>query len=140
MTNAMPDFATHRLPTACDVLAPDGSEVRILLALDGGSAAHFRLAAGQVSFAVEHRTVSEIWYVVSGTGELWRKQVDREEITPLAPGVCITIPLGTEFQFRAAPTNPLDVFGVTLPPWPGPEEAAFVDGKWKASAINRRSG
>ena len=40
----MTGFHTKRLPTAPDVVAPDGSDVRILLALNGGSMAHFELA------------------------------------------------------------------------------------------------
>ncbi len=47
--------------------------------------AHFELAPGAVSNAVEHRTVEEIWYVLSGCGEMWRKQGPREEIIPLDP-------------------------------------------------------
>ncbi len=36
------------LPDAPDVMAPDGSEVRILCRLSGGSMAHFTLPAGRV--------------------------------------------------------------------------------------------
>jgi len=32
--------------------------------------AHFHLPAGQVSRAVRHRTVEEIWFVLSGRGEM----------------------------------------------------------------------
>ena len=32
---------------------------------------------------------------------MWRRQDEREEIVAVAPGVCLTIPLGTHFQFRA---------------------------------------
>ena len=42
----MTDFATRRLPEAPDVLAPDGSEVRILAGLPAGSMSHFRLTPG----------------------------------------------------------------------------------------------
>lgn len=52
--------STKRLPTAYDLLAPDGSEVRVLLSSNGGSMAHFQLPPGQVSRAVRHRTVEEI--------------------------------------------------------------------------------
>ncbi len=52
--------STAMLPADFDVLAPDGSEVRILLATAGGSMAHFRLPAGAVSKPVRHRTVEEI--------------------------------------------------------------------------------
>ena len=129
----MSDFDTKRLPAARDVVAPDGSDVRVLLALDRGGMAHFELAPGRTSRAVTHRTVEEIWFVLSGAGEMWRRQGAREEIVPLQPGVCLTIPLGTQFQFRASGIEPLAAVGVTMPPWPGAHEAVPVAGKWEES-------
>jgi mannose-6-phosphate isomerase-like protein (cupin superfamily) len=89
----MKTFSTMTLPPVRDVLAPDGSEVRILLSLSGGSMAHFLLPAGQVSHAVRHKTVEEIWYVVSGMGEMWRSYGDHGDIAPLSSGTCLTIPV-----------------------------------------------
>jgi hypothetical protein len=43
------DFDTMRLPGTPDAVAPDGSDVRVLLRLGRGSMAHFELAAGRVS-------------------------------------------------------------------------------------------
>ncbi len=126
----MSEFATKSLPALPDVAAPDGSAVRILLALGGGSMAHFELAAGQTSVAVVHRTVEEIWYVVRGRGEMWRACGEREELTPLEAGVCLTIPLGTRFQFRASASEGLCAVAVTMPPWPGADEAQPVVGHW----------
>ena len=126
----MTDFETTRLPQAADVVAPDGSDVRVLLTLGGGSMAHFTLAPGQTSRAVTHRTVEEIWYVVSGRGEMWRKSAVREAIEPLEPGVCLTIPVGTHFQFRASGEQSLTAVAVTMPPWPGDGEAVEVAGAW----------
>jgi mannose-6-phosphate isomerase-like protein (cupin superfamily) len=126
-------FETRRLPAAPDVVAPDGSDVRILLGLRGGGMAHFTLAPGQTSRAVAHRTVEEIWYVVSGRGEMWRKDGARAEVVTLEPGLCLTIPLGTAFQFRALGAEPFRAVAVTMPPWPGEGEAYPVDGAWPAS-------
>ena len=126
----MTDFATLRLPSDRTVVAPDGSDVRVLLGLAGGGMAHFALRPGQVSLAVKHRTVEEIWYVVAGRGEMWRRQGGREEIVAMEPGVCITLPLGTEFQFRAASDQGLEAVAVTMPPWPGEGEAVPVTGPW----------
>ena len=126
----MQSGATKLLPEAYDVLAPDGSEVRVLLAMTGGSMAHFRLPAGGVSVAVRHRTVEEIWYVVSGAGEMWRSGNGDAQITTLAPGTCLTIPVGTAFQFRCLGSETLAAVAVTMPPWPGPEEAEITDGIW----------
>jgi mannose-6-phosphate isomerase-like protein (cupin superfamily) len=124
------------LPSTSDLLAPDGSEVRILLSVPGGSMAHFLLQSGQVSRAVRHRTVDEIWYILSGQGEMWRSdpsQSPKGETTPLAAGTCLTIRVGTAFQFRATGAGPLTAVAVTIPPWPGETEAEFVDGKWPPS-------
>ena len=129
----MTDFATRALPAAYDVLAPDGSEVRILLALAGGSMAHFSLPAGKVSRAVRHATVEEIWYVLGGAAEFWRAREGREAVVAVAAGTCLTIPVGTAFQFRASADGPFSAVGVTIPPWPGPHEAVFVEGAWAAT-------
>lgn len=132
---AVPPFTTMSLPAAPDVVAPDGSDVRVLLSLHGGSMAHFELAAGRTSTAVRHRTVEEIWYVLSGTGRMWRSGPDgREEVVDLHTGVCLTIPVGTAFQFRADGDSPLAAVGVTMPPWPGVDEAEPVPGRWPADA------
>ncbi|MBX3655334.1 MAG: cupin domain-containing protein [Ramlibacter sp.] len=129
----MTPFASLMLPAQRTVVAPDGSDVRVLLGLPGGGMAHFALAPGQVAAAVTHRTVEEIWYVVSGRGEMWRRQGNLEERVDLMPGLCLTIPLGTHFQFRAAPDQGLAAVAVTLPPWPGEGEAVPVTGPWQAT-------
>jgi len=108
--------------------------VRILLQLTGGSMAHFELAPRQTSTAVTHRTVEEIWFVLAGRGQMWRMQGEREEIVTLEAGVCLTIPRGTHFQFRALGDAPLAAVGVTMPPWPGEGEAVAVAGPWTPSA------
>jgi mannose-6-phosphate isomerase-like protein (cupin superfamily) len=123
-------FETKMLPDRPDVLAPDGSEVRILLSRAGGSMAHFQLPPGETSVAVVHRSVEEIWYVVAGRGEMWREEANRAEVVALAPGTCLTIPVGTRFQFRCLGDAPLAAVAVTMPPWPGEGEAVFVTGPW----------
>ena len=119
--------ATMTTPDDYDVLAPDGSEVRILLSLTGGGMAHFRLQPGAVSKPVRHRTVEEIWYVLSGAGEMWRSG----DVVSLSTGVCLTIPVNAPFQFRCLGPEALSVVAVTMPPWPGEEEAEAVTGHWQ---------
>ena len=126
----MSSLMTKRLPVARDAVAPDGSDVRILLGLERGNMAHFELGPGQTSAAVAHHTIEEIWYFLSGRGEFWRKLVDQEEVVPVEPGVCLTIPVGTHFQFRSFGYEPLAALGVAMPPWPGEGEAYQVEGKW----------
>src|SRR5882724_8829414 len=93
--------------------------------------AHFELGPNQVSRAVTHRTVEEIWYFIRGRGEMWRSQNGRSAILDVYPGVCLTIPLGTHFQFRSLGAEPLAAIGVTMPPWPGDGEAIPVAGEWQ---------
>ena len=127
----MPEpFATKILGAAPDATAPDGTAARLLLSLAGGSLAHFELPPGAVSHAVKHRTVEEIWYVLSGRGALWRRSQHDERIEPIGPGVAVTIPLGVAFQFRAEEGAPLAFLAVTMPPWPGMSEAVAVAGAW----------
>jgi mannose-6-phosphate isomerase-like protein (cupin superfamily) len=110
--------------------APDGSSVRPLLSLGSGSMAQFQLDPGQVSRAVRHRSVGEIWLVVSGRGQMWRQQHEQHSVVDLEPGVCVSIPAGTAFQFRCTGGEAMRIAAVTMPPWPGDEEAEFVPGKW----------
>jgi mannose-6-phosphate isomerase-like protein (cupin superfamily) len=124
-------FQTMTLPARPDAVAPDGSDVRLLLAVAGVGLAHFELGPGETSIAVEHRTVQEIWYFLRGMGEMWRRSADHEEIVGLSAGVCITIPHATRFQFRSLGDEPLAAVGVTIPRWPGDTEALLVDGPWR---------
>jgi mannose-6-phosphate isomerase-like protein (cupin superfamily) len=125
---------TQEIGAAPVVTAPDGSEVRILCATARGSMIVFALRPGAVSRPVAHRTVEEIWYVTVGRGRLWRKLGDREEITDLASGLSLTIPTGSQFQFRNDGDAPLQIVAVTMPPWPGDGEAYPVAGIWEATA------
>jgi mannose-6-phosphate isomerase-like protein (cupin superfamily) len=127
----MTEFNTKRLPIGRDTVAPDGSDVRILLGLTGGGMAHFELPPGQTSSAVTHRTVEEIWFFLSGRGEMWRKRGEQEELVPVEAGICLTIPLGTHFQFRSFGDQALAAIAVTMPPWPGDDEAVLVQGEWE---------
>jgi len=61
---------------------------------------------------------------------MWRKLARTEEIVEVKPGVSISIPVGTHFQFRADGGGTLEAVGVTMPPWPGMDEAYEVKGAW----------
>jgi mannose-6-phosphate isomerase-like protein (cupin superfamily) len=125
-------FETRTLPKNPDTLAPDGAKVRLLGALEGGSFAHFELPASAISLAVKHCSVEEIWFVLEGRGRIWRRGATQESIDDIAGGDCLTVPLGVEFQYRASNETPLTFVAVTMPPWPGAQEAVFVEGPWQA--------
>ena len=83
----MEPFQTMQTPSRPTAVAPDGSDVRDLLQLKGGSLALFELVPGQITNAEVHRTVDEIWYVLAGRGEMWRKQGDLEDTVALKVAV-----------------------------------------------------
>jgi mannose-6-phosphate isomerase-like protein (cupin superfamily) len=116
-----------------DAIAPDGSEVRVLCGTERGGMAVFTLAADTVARAVVHRTVDEVWHVLSGLGRIWRRLGDAEEVLDLTPGLSLAIPVGTAFQFRCDGDAPLVVVAATMPPWTGEDEAVAVDGTWPAT-------
>src|SRR5258708_19552707 len=99
-------FDTMRLPGVPDVAAPDGSDVRVLLQLDRGGMAHFELGAGRTSVAVAHHSVDEIWYILRGHGEMWRRQGDRRGAGPLQPGTSPSTPPPPPLPFPAPPPAP----------------------------------
>jgi mannose-6-phosphate isomerase-like protein (cupin superfamily) len=123
-------FTTRQLPADYDVLAPDGSEIRVLGVTAHGSVAHGTLRPGGFSRAIRHCTVEEVWFILGGEGQLWRRQGEREEVTDLNAGMALTIPLGTHFQFRATGSEPLTFIMCTMPPWPGEKEAVRVEDFW----------
>jgi mannose-6-phosphate isomerase-like protein (cupin superfamily) len=130
----MESFRTTVLGLKPDAVAPDGSEVRLLSQTSRGSMAHFALPPNGVSKAVAHKTIEEIWYFVRGRGRMWRRLGSAEEITEVMPGVSISIPTGTQFQFRSDSNEPLEAVGVTMPPWPGVDEAVVIEGVWEPTA------
>jgi mannose-6-phosphate isomerase-like protein (cupin superfamily) len=127
-------FESKSIGDKPDVIALDGSEVRLLCGLSRGGLAVFSLAPHAVSKAVAHRTIEEIWYFVAGHGRIWRKLGGAEEITEIGPGVSISLPTGARFQYRCDGAEPLVAVAVTMPPWPGADEAYPVDGIWPPTA------
>ena len=123
---------TRRIPEKYDLLAPDQSEIRLLVSTGRGSMVHCTLPAGETSLAVTHRTVEEIWFFLGGRGEVWRKNETGEATTKVEPGVSLAIPLGAHFQFRNTGEEPFTFVIVTMPPWPGDEEAVRVADHWPA--------
>jgi len=45
--------------------------------------------------------------------------------------VSISLPTGTHFQYRCDGKEALIAVAVTIPPWPGADEAYLVDGIWE---------
>lgn len=101
---------------------------------------HCTLLAGKTSSPVAHRHVEEIWYVLEGEGEVWRKASGAKEVVSISAGMSLTIPPRTAFQFRNTGTGPLRILIVTMPPWLGPQEAEKVVGPWLPTITRCRTG
>ncbi|MCY4505915.1 MAG: cupin domain-containing protein [Acidobacteria bacterium] len=125
---------TRKLPDTCTVLAPDGSEIRELVAVQGGSLVHCRLPPGATSEAVAHATVEEVWYVIEGRGQVWRAHGTAESVVDVSPGAALSIETGCRFQFRNTGDGDLCLLIVTMPPWPGAHEARPAPGRWPATS------
>lgn len=126
-------FETKRIGSAPDALALDGSEVRVLCSLPRGSLSVFSLPPKTIAKPVAHRTIEEVWYFLSGYGRMWRKLGEQEEVVEVGPGVSVSIPTGTHFQFRCDGFEPLTAIAAVMPPWPGDGEVYLVEGKWQAT-------
>lgn len=118
------------LPEEYDYLAPDGSEIRFLSQIKGGNSAHCTLPSGNATQAIMHQNVEEIWHILEGEGQLWRKKGDREEITPLSKGMTVAIVPREPFQFRCTSETSLQFIIFTSPAWPGSSEAIPVQNHW----------
>lgn len=127
-------FITRPLAGSADTLAPDGSEIRLLVEGSRGSMVHCTLLPGRTSLAVRHQTVEEVWYILQGVGQLWRAYSGEEEETDLVSGISVTIPTGTHFQFRNTGAEFLCILICTMPPWPGADEAIRVANHWDVIA------
>jgi mannose-6-phosphate isomerase-like protein (cupin superfamily) len=126
----MEKFITKVLGSEPDAIAPDGSVVRLLPKMTRGGMAHFALGPHHVSRAVANKTIEEIWYFICGRGRMWRRLGSSDETVDVFPGVSISVPTGTQFQFRNDGDKALEAIGVTMPPWPGDDEEFQVKGIW----------
>ena len=122
---------TQNIPEQYQHLSPAGAEVRLLINNEMAGLAHCTLKKGTISKAVQHKTVSEFWHVLSGTGQIWRRSGIEETITSLKKGITIDIPLGTDFQYRSSEDSDLIFICFTCPPWPGADEVNYLEmGAW----------
>jgi mannose-6-phosphate isomerase-like protein (cupin superfamily) len=128
--NGATEIETILLSEQPNTIAPDGSRIRRLPELAAGGLSHCTLLPRQTSQAVRHRTVEEIWFVIEGEGEVWRRIGQQEQTIDIHPGIGLTIPVGTSFQFRNSGGIPLRILISTMPKWPGRDEAVVVTNHW----------
>ena len=64
---------TRSFPSTPDARSPAGAAIRYLLEGETGNMIHATVPPGQVNRAAIHATVSEFWHVLSGEGQIWRR-------------------------------------------------------------------
>jgi mannose-6-phosphate isomerase-like protein (cupin superfamily) len=140
----LPDRFDHIAPDASEIrilaymkdrefhVPPEDHEIRVPLLKRGGVLGQCTLPPAKTSCAVMHQEVQEVWYFIQGKGQVWRKLGDNEEsVVDVEAGTVLTIPTKAHFQFRnTSDDEPLLFLIMTLPPWPGPQEAIRIEGKW----------
>ncbi|MCX2722441.1 cupin domain-containing protein [Roseibium salinum] len=122
-----------KLPEHPDAKSPAGADIRFVMDGPTGNMIHSTVPPGQINRATRHKSVSEIWHVLEGHGQIWRRGGAEEGTVDLEPGVSIDIPAGTAFQYRNTGMVPLKFICIAMPPWPGEGEAEFVEGIWAAT-------
>ena len=122
---------TTTLPENADRKSPAGADVRFIMDGTTGDLIHSTVPPHQINKATIHATVSEIWYILDGHGEIWRDDGSESSVTTLVAGTSIDIPVGTAFQYRNVSDVDLTFICITMPPWPGASEATIIDGHWK---------
>ena len=114
-----------------DARSPAGADIQFIMDGATGNMIHSTVPPRQINRATVHATVSEFWFVLEGAGEIWRKDAHDERVTRLEAGVSIDIPVGTAFQYRNIGDVDLKFICITMPPWPGDQEASHLGGAWE---------
>jgi hypothetical protein len=85
---------TTILPEHPAAKSPAGADIRFVIACEAGNMIHSTVPPQQVNRATMHATVSELWFVLEGRGEIWRDDGDESCVTALVPGTSVDIPVG----------------------------------------------
>ena len=125
---------TRPFPETPGARSPAGAEIRYLMEGATGNMIHSTVPPGQVNHATVHATVSEFWHVLSGRGEIWRRDESGEEVTVLTPGVSIDI---SSRYCLPVPLHRCGSAAVSVhhdAAWPGNAEATHIEGPWVPTA------
>ncbi len=122
------------LPKHYQTLAPDGSQVRLLVRNTKASMAEFTLTPEAISRAIHQKVVHEFWYFLSGTGQVWVKYKGKAKIYSVHTGTSLALPNNVYFQFKnTSKKNNLAFVDVVIPPWPKKVVTTYTKGPWKST-------
>jgi mannose-6-phosphate isomerase-like protein (cupin superfamily) len=98
--------------------------------MKGGGLYNCTMPTAKTFSPVAYHRVKEIWYVLEGQGEVWRKSARSEPTVDVGAGMSLTISARSAFQFRDTGTGVLRILIVKMPPWPGAQEPEKTIGVW----------
>lgn len=125
-------FDNKQLPGTFSDTAQDGSHYDGLIGTNQSWLSDCDLQPGEVTRPVRHRAHDEIWFVRSGSGQIWRSNEISQAVIDADFGTCLTIPAGTAFQFRTTGDQPFRFLIFQAPPWPSDGPGFdYVDGPWQ---------
>jgi mannose-6-phosphate isomerase-like protein (cupin superfamily) len=125
-----PDSA---LPARPDETAEDGgTRIRHILKSPAGDLTHAVFRAGGVSGTHHLPELDEAYFVLGGSGEIWRASDERDAVTALHPGRWVAMPAGTKFQYRSNLGTSLIFLVVVLPSWSLDKFHIVDGGRWNA--------
>ena len=131
----MPNSLVHALSREPDSVSPDGgAEIRHILQSPRGDLTHAVCAAGTTSATHHLPELDEAYYVLAGTGEIWRTTEQREAVTALKPGRWVGMPAGTRFQYRANQGCHVVFLVTVMPSWRPDLFHTVKDGRWTPGA------
>lgn len=126
---SVPVYARADLP---DVVAPDGSAIRVLMDRTRNAArlslAEATVAPGERTLCVSHRTIEEVWYILRGAGTFHQTAPDGTRTqAAVTAGDTVLIPAGHRFWGDNPGSGELIFLCCDAPGWPGAEEATLHD-------------
>ena len=124
-----------QIPRICgqdpDEIAPDGSLIYWLRRNEYASTCLCVLPPGHQSLPARHPRLQELWYVMSGQGQLYRSSANGGLPVALRAGVGVSIAAGEVFQFCAHRDSALTIHITTTPPWAGEHDVETgLTGYW----------
>ena len=123
-------WETAEVPLEPSYTSPSGkTEIRMLPNLPSGEITHATIGARETSSPAYLDSLHEFFFVLAGTGQLWRGAGTTAELVDLRPLRCVSIPPEVNFQYRSD-DEPMIFLVVVVPRWSADHWHAAPGGLW----------
>ena len=111
--------------------APDGLLIKEIAPISEGGIAQFTINPGFTGKAVQHQTITEVWFLTSGENvEVWISNTNNNQPLALQSGDYFVVLPHTPFQVKNSTAAPVTFLALTMPPYPGDHEVLPASGFW----------